>query len=70
MTPTDTLLDRWKKSGGSGLLATGVTAPEALADDPQANLAVWSAMDDAHAVEVPILNVTPMPFAPDAAGIV
>jgi probable HAF family extracellular repeat protein len=70
VTPTDTLLDRWKKSGGSGLLATGVTAPEALADDPQANLAVWSAMDDAHAVEVPILNVTPMPFAPDAAGIV
>jgi hypothetical protein len=57
VTPTDTLLDQWKKSGGSRLLAAEVAAPEALADDPQADLAVWSTTDNAMPGSAAILKV-------------
>jgi Tol biopolymer transport system component len=60
LSATDTILDQLKKSGGSTLLAAEIGALVTSADDPQADLAVWSTADDVDAPGTQILNITPM----------
>ena len=57
---TELIIGQLRKSGGNALLTAEVAAPETLADDPQAELAVGSARHEADA-GAPILTVTPMP---------